>query len=75
MIRAVCWGSGTGSSVTIMSGMGFRGWAAAAIDFYDGLCMKGLIACRQWPAGKWLATSRAESRLLEFFARAEPIQD
>src|SRR5208283_557839 len=37
MIRALCWGSGTGFSLTIISGMGFRGWAAEAIDFYDGL--------------------------------------
>jgi uncharacterized protein (TIGR02453 family) len=219
VIRAVRWGSATGSSLTIISGMGFRGWAAEAIDFYDGLeednskaywqahkavyeevilrpmeellselasqlgpgrifrpyrdvrfsadkspykttiaatiggdgyiqfsaaglaagrgmymmsadqlrryrqavdgepaglalaqtvaairdagievtshdrvktaprgypkdhpridllCMKGLIAWRQWPAGKWLATSQAKSRLLEFFTRAEPIQE
>jgi hypothetical protein len=36
--------------------------------------MKGLIAWRQWPAGSWLATPKAKSRLLEFFTHAEPIQ-
>jgi uncharacterized protein (TIGR02453 family) len=41
----------------------------------DLLCMKGLIAWRQWPAGKWLATRQPKSRLLEFFDRAEPIQE
>ena len=41
----------------------------------DLLCMKGLIAWRQWPAGKWLATSRPKSRVLEFLARAEPLQE
>jgi len=41
----------------------------------DLLCMKGLIAWLQWPAGKWLATTAARSRLQEFFARAEPIQE
>ena len=38
------------------------------------LCMKGLVAWRQWPAGNWLATPQAGSRLVEFFTRAEPIQ-
>ncbi len=37
--------------------------------------MKGLIAWRQWPAGKWLATPQPKSRVLEFFARAEPLQE
>jgi uncharacterized protein (TIGR02453 family) len=39
----------------------------------DLLCMKGIVAWKQWPAGKWLATSKARSRLLEFFASAEPL--
>jgi uncharacterized protein (TIGR02453 family) len=41
----------------------------------DLLCMKGLIAWRQWPAGKWLATAQPKSRLLEFLARAQPVQE
>jgi uncharacterized protein (TIGR02453 family) len=41
----------------------------------DLLCWKGLIAWQQWPAGKWLATPKAKSRLLEFFASAEPLQN
>ena len=45
------------------------------LGFRNRLQPLGLIAWRQWPAGNWLATSQANSRLLEFFARAEPIQD
>jgi uncharacterized protein (TIGR02453 family) len=41
----------------------------------DLLCMKGLIAWKQWPAGKWLATPKAKSRLLEFLASAEPLDN
>jgi uncharacterized protein (TIGR02453 family) len=41
----------------------------------DLLCWKGLIAWQEWPAGKWLATPKAKARLLEFFARAEPLQN
>ena len=41
----------------------------------DLLRMKGLIAWREWPAGKWLATPQPKSRVLEFFARAEPLQE
>lgn len=37
--------------------------------------MKGLIAWRQWPAATWLATPQAKTRLAEFFARAEPLQE
>lgn len=39
------------------------------------LCRKGLIAWKQWPAGTWLATPEAKSRLLEFFASAEPLEN
>ncbi len=39
------------------------------------LGQKGLIAWRQWPAGEWLATTEPKTRLLEFFARAEPVQE
>ena len=41
----------------------------------DLLCGKGLIAWKQWPAGKWLATPAAKSRLLEFLASTEPLQN
>ena len=39
------------------------------------LCLKGLIAWQQWPAGAWLATPAAKKRLVEFFDRAQPLQD
>jgi uncharacterized protein (TIGR02453 family) len=41
----------------------------------DLLSLKGLIAWKQWPAGKWLATAQAKPRLLEFFASAGPLAD
>ena len=52
---------------------GPRGFAADHPRI-DLLAMKGLIAWKQWPAGKWLATPRAKARLLEFWARAEPLE-
>ena len=39
------------------------------------LCLKGLIAWRQWPAEAWLATPAAKGHLMEFFDRAQPLQD
>lgn len=39
------------------------------------LCMKGLVAWRQWPAAAWLATPEAKSRVAEFLAATGPIQD
>ena len=39
------------------------------------LCLKGLIAWRQWPAADWLAAPEAKSRVVEFLVRTEPIQD
>jgi uncharacterized protein (TIGR02453 family) len=39
------------------------------------LCLKGLIAWRQWPAADWLATPEAKSRVVEFLAATGPIQD
>jgi uncharacterized protein (TIGR02453 family) len=39
------------------------------------LCLKGLVAWRQWPAAAWLATPEAKSRVVEFFVQTEPIQD
>ena len=38
------------------------------------LCLKGLIAWRQWPAAGWLATPAAKSRVVEFLLQAEPLQ-
>ncbi|HMH92092.1 MAG TPA: DUF2461 domain-containing protein [Streptosporangiaceae bacterium] len=52
---------------------GPRGFAADHPRI-DLLCLKGLIAWKQWPAGKWLATPKAKSRLLEFWASAEPLE-
>jgi uncharacterized protein (TIGR02453 family) len=39
------------------------------------LRMKGLIAWQRWPAGDWLATAEPRSRVLAFFAAAEPLCD
>ena len=41
----------------------------------DLLCLKGLVAWREWPAGKWLATTQAKVRLLEFLAQAGPLDE
>jgi uncharacterized protein (TIGR02453 family) len=34
---------------------------------------KGLATWREWPAGAWLGTKRAEDRLVEFFERSKPL--
>jgi uncharacterized protein (TIGR02453 family) len=34
---------------------------------------KGLATWREWPAGAWLGTRRAEDRLVEFFERSKPL--
>jgi uncharacterized protein (TIGR02453 family) len=39
------------------------------------LCLKGLVAWRQWPAAAWLATPEAKARIAEFLVQTEPIQD
>jgi uncharacterized protein (TIGR02453 family) len=39
------------------------------------LCLKGLIAWRQWPAEAWLATPAVKGHLMEFFDQAQPLQD
>jgi uncharacterized protein (TIGR02453 family) len=39
------------------------------------LCMKGLIAWRQWPVAAWLATPEAKSRVVDFFASTDALQD
>ncbi len=41
----------------------------------DLLCLKGLVAWREWPAGKWLATTQAKGRLLEFLAQTGPLDE
>ena len=35
---------------------------------------KGLVTWRDWPAGKWLATSRAKERVVEFFQDSKPLE-
>ena len=34
---------------------------------------KGLAAWREWPAGRWLGTRRAEDRIVEFFELSKPL--
>ena len=34
---------------------------------------KGLATWREWPAGAWLGTKRAEDRLVDFFERSKPL--
>jgi uncharacterized protein (DUF2461 family) len=34
---------------------------------------KGLATWREWPAGAWLGTKKAEDRLVEFFDRSKPL--
>jgi uncharacterized protein (TIGR02453 family) len=41
----------------------------------DLLCLKGLVAWRQWPVAAWLATPKAKSRLVDFFVQTDPLQD
>ena len=41
----------------------------------DLLCLKGLIAWKQWPAAAWLATPKTKSRIVEFFVQTDPLQD
>jgi uncharacterized protein (TIGR02453 family) len=41
----------------------------------DLLCLKGLVAWKQWPAAAWLATPKAKARVVEFFVRTDPLQD
>jgi uncharacterized protein (TIGR02453 family) len=36
---------------------------------------KGLIAWREWPAGPWLETRRARTRVVEFFRLSKPLSD
>ena len=34
---------------------------------------KGLATWREWPAGAWLGTKRAEDRIVEFFTQSKPL--
>jgi uncharacterized protein (TIGR02453 family) len=39
------------------------------------LRLKGLITWREWPAGAWLGTRRAKTRVAEFFRLSEPLNE
>ena len=39
------------------------------------LRFKGLITWREWPAGPWLETRRAKTRVAEFFRLSEPLNE
>jgi uncharacterized protein (TIGR02453 family) len=39
------------------------------------LRFKGLVAWREWPAGPWLGTRRAKTRVDEFFRLSKPLND
>jgi uncharacterized protein (TIGR02453 family) len=39
------------------------------------LRFKGLVAWRQWPAGPWLGTRRAKTRVTEFFRLSKPLSE
>ena len=41
----------------------------------DLLRQKGVITWRQWPAGAWLGTARAKSRIVDFLHASQPIKD
>jgi uncharacterized protein (TIGR02453 family) len=36
---------------------------------------KGLAAWKQWPTGAWLGTSRAKTRIVDFFRASGPLND
>ncbi len=38
------------------------------------LCLKGLVAWKQWPAAGWLATPKAKTRVVEFFEHTDGLQ-
>jgi uncharacterized protein (TIGR02453 family) len=40
----------------------------------DLLCMKGLVAWKEWPVAAWLATPKAKARVVEFLLQTEPLQ-
>jgi uncharacterized protein (TIGR02453 family) len=41
----------------------------------DLLCLKGLIAWRQWPVARWLGTAKTKTVVMEFFRQTGPLQD
>ncbi len=41
----------------------------------DLLRQKGLITWRQWPAGAWLGTAKAKTRVVDFLHASQPIND
>ena len=41
----------------------------------DLLRQKGVITWRQWPAGAWLGTAKAKSRIVDFLHASQPIKD
>jgi uncharacterized protein (DUF2461 family) len=41
----------------------------------DLLRLKGLVTWRQWPAGAWLGTAKAKTRIVEFLREVQPIND
>ena len=41
----------------------------------DLLCLKGLVAWKQWPVAAWLATPKAKARVVEFFERTDQLQE
>jgi uncharacterized protein (TIGR02453 family) len=41
----------------------------------DLLRFKGLITWREWPAGAWLGTRRAKTRVVEFFRLSKPLNE
>ena len=38
------------------------------------LRLKGLVGWQQWPVGRWLSTSQAKSRVVDFLVATEPLQ-
>jgi uncharacterized protein (TIGR02453 family) len=41
----------------------------------DLLCLKGLVAWKQWPAAAWLASPKAKARVVEFIEQTDQLQD
>jgi len=39
----------------------------------DLLRLKGLVTWREWPAGPWLGSARAKTRIVEFLRAARPV--
>jgi uncharacterized protein (TIGR02453 family) len=41
----------------------------------DLLCLKGLIAWKQWPVAPWLGSPKAKTRLVQFFRSSRPVTE